>query len=98
MNMLGFTRSGVCAIALLSGSTAMAADWTLSPAAPSTMPLQNGVPTKVDVPVQDGLHSDHRWAAMEHCINGTSQADFNRCLATAFLQDGTGSSGPLHAR
>ncbi len=49
-------------------------------------------------PIQDGLHADHRWAAMERCINTASQAMFNSCLASAFLQDGTGLSGSLRRR
>jgi hypothetical protein len=48
--------------------------------------------------VQDGLHDDHRWPAMERCINQTTPADFNTCLASAFMQDGTGHSLSLLSR
>jgi hypothetical protein len=48
--------------------------------------------------VQDGLHNDHRWPAMAHCINQATPADFNNCLASAFLQDGTGNSLALLPR
>jgi hypothetical protein len=49
-------------------------------------------------PLQDGLRNDHRWPAMERCINSATPAEFNNCLASAFMQDGTGHSLSLLPR
>jgi hypothetical protein len=93
MDMHHVMASAVVAIGLLWAGAATATELKVSPSEPSggaAIPAQTGA--RSGAPAQDGLHSDHRWSAMERCINGTNQAEFNACLANAFLQDGTGAS------